>query len=281
MTRSHQYTLYIDETGHRYPQHKVQPRDDGMDHFCWGGVLVNQDDEEEIVTAIKALRKRWDIDYPLHSSEIRGKRDKFGWLQDEEPRAAFMGDMNDLLTQIPVIGFGVVVSRPGYNKRYREKYGAGRWELCRSAHPILVERVVRYLLRLDPEARLRIIFEGSSGAENKLIVGYTRDMRRDGHPFKKESAEKYTPLTSRVYDRVIIGDAQSSTKGNFFLQIADLYIYAMSKRKYQPAYLPWVLLYEAQRVVDALLLPEKRATEGIKYYCFGVDVTDENQNSQT
>lgn len=268
MTRSHQYTLYIDETGIRYPQHKGCPRTDGMDWFGWGGILVNESDEAEIVSAMKELREKWKIDYPLHSSEIRGKRKKFGWLQNDQLRGAFMSDLNDLLTQIPVIGFGVVVSRPGYNKRYREKYGAGRWELCKSAHPILIERVVRYLLQADPEARLRIVFEGSRGVDNKLIVAYTREMRRDGHPFTKENAEKYTPLAPRVYDRVIVGDAEWAPKSNFLLQIADLYVYPIAKRKYNIAYLPWVLLYDAQRVIDAHLEPKAREREGIKYYCF-------------
>ncbi len=272
MKGSHLYTLYIDETGNRYPHHNHSKHNDGMDHFGWGGILVRKSDEDSILVRMKELRNKWGITYPLHSSEIRNSRDNFAWLgKGEKTRVEFLENLNDFLTDLPAIGFGVVVSRSRYNKRFREQYGQGRWELCKSAHPILVERVVRYLLRVDPEARLRIIFEGSSGAENKLIVEYTRDIKRDGHPFQKDNADKYTPLAPRVYDRVIIGDAQSQPKSNFFLQIADLYIYPIAKRAYQPAYLPWVLLYESQHVIDALLDPERRPNEGIKYYCFDID----------
>jgi len=269
MSRSNLYTLYIDETGNRYPQHKAGERRDGMDHFGWGGILVNQDDEQQIIDSIKGLRRKWKINYPLHSTEIRNSRDNFSWLgKDPEVKQSFLTDLNKILVNIPALGFGVVVSRPNYNQRYREKYGNGRWELCKSTHPILVERVVRYLLKVDPEARLRIIFEGSSGAENKLIAEYTREIKRDGHPFQKEVANKYVPLASRVYDRVIIGDAQHAPKSNFFLQIADLYIYPISKRAYQVNYLPWVLLYESKRVIDSMLEPHNCDNEGIKYYCF-------------
>lgn len=269
MKKSHLYTLYIDETGSRYPTHASVKRDDGMDHFGWGGILVNQDDEEVVVSAMKIFRAKWQIKYHLHSSEIRGVRDNFSWLsKDQNIRNDFLNDLGDLLANMPVLGFGVVVSRPDYNKRYKEEYGSGRWELCKSAHPILIERVVRYLIKEDPAARLRIIFEGASGAENDLIVEYTRHIKRHGHPFSQDAANQYTPLPSRVYDRVIIGDAQVHSKANFFLQIADLYIYPISKRAYDRAYFPWVCLYESQRIIDALLPPDRRKLEGIKYYCF-------------
>lgn len=271
MGRSHLYTLYIDETGIRYPKHKGNPRDDGMDWFGWAGILVAEDDESGIISEFKALREKWKIDYPLHSTEIRGKREKFSWLADEDVRSRFFTDLNKFLCSAPVLGFGVVVSRPGYNARYREKYGDGRWELCKSAHPILVERVVRYLLRIDAEARLRIVFEGSRGSANKQIVGYTRDLRRDGHPFQRETALKYTPLVPRVYDQIIVGDAEWAPKSNYFLQIADLYAYPIAKRKYDISYRAWVILYDAQRVIDALISPAERDMDGIKYYCFDED----------
>ncbi len=266
---TNRYTLYIDESGIRYPQHGGQPRRDGMDWFAWGGVLVKKEDEDKIVEKYKEFSKKWNLKYPLHSCEIRGKRDNFSWLKNEEQISIdFYIDLNEFLTTIPVIGFGVVVSRPGYNERYIKEHGNNRWELCKTTYPILIERTVRYLLENDPEAILNIIFEGASGAENKKIVEYGKSLKNDGHPFNKATAGKYSPVTSDVYKQILSGKPKSGTKDNIFLQIADLYVYPMAKFKYDPDYLAWHKLYKSQKLIDSILEPEEIYLRGIKYYCF-------------
>ncbi|MEZ4200512.1 MAG: DUF3800 domain-containing protein [Candidatus Paceibacterota bacterium] len=263
------YTLYIDESGIRYPQHKVMPREDGMDWFSWGGVLVRKQDEQEIVDKYKKFCEKWEITYPLHSSEIRGKRDKFGWLRDDETKTAeFFNDLNDFLTGISVIGFGVVVSRPGYNKKFREKYGNQRWELCKTTHPILMERVVRYLIANSDNPKLKVVFEGASGSDNKKVVNYGMALKDSGHPFDKNNAEKYSPLPCEIFQELVVGRPEPGTKSNIFLQIADLYVYPMSKFIYDPNYLAWHELYKAGRLIDSVLEPEEIYLKGVKYYCF-------------
>lgn len=262
------FTLYIDESGIRYPQHKGVPRKDGMDWFGWGGVLVNKADEEEIVALYKEFCKKWDITYPLHSSEIRGRRGNFQWLETAKNVEDFYADLNYLLTEIKVLGFGVVVSRPGYNKRYTEKYGNSRWELCKTTYPILLERVVRYLLSLNTDVKLKVIFEGASGNENRQVVKYAQALKNGGHPFDNSNSKKYNPISSSVYQNIISGRPEPGTKSNIFLQIADLYIYPMAKFRYDPNYLAWHELYKSNRIIDSILEPNQIYVGGVKYYCF-------------
>ncbi len=262
------YTLYIDESGIRYPQHKGAPRRDGMDWFGWGGVLVENSHESQIVSSHKQLCEKWKIEYPLHSNEIRGMRDNFKWLKSHPNQKDFYKDLNNFLTQINVIGFGVVVSRPGYNKRYIEKYGNSRWELCKTTYPILIERVVRYLIDLQEDFKLKIIFEGASGDENRKIIEYGKNLKHTGHPFSKATSEKYSPIQPDIYKRVISGRPEPGTKNNIFLQIADLYVYPMAKFRYDPSYLAWHELYKSKRIIDSVLNSEHLYLKGIKYYCF-------------
>lgn len=265
------YTLYIDESGIRYPQHKGAPRRDGMDWFGWGGVLVEKSKEEEILSLHREFCNKWNITYPLHSSEIRGMRENFKWLKTFQNQSDFFNDLNSLLTTIDVIGFGVVVSRPGYNKRFIEKYGNGRWELCKTTHPILIERVVRYLLERDEEFKLKVIFEGASGDENRKVVKYGQSLKHEGPPFSRATSDKYSPIPPQVYQEVISGRPEAGTKSNIFLQIADLYVYPMVKFRYDPSYLPWHELYKSKKIVDSVLDSDNLYLKGIKYYCFSTE----------
>ena len=65
----------------------------------------------------------------------------------------FYEDLYQLLRAAPVTGLACVIDRPGYNARYREKYGRQRWSLCKSAFTISVERAAKYARSLD--CRLR------------------------------------------------------------------------------------------------------------------------------
>lgn len=232
---------------------------------------MEKEKETEVVLLYKEFCEKWNISYLLHSSEIRGKRRNFQWLKMHPNQKGFFEDLNKFLTEIAVLGFGVVVSRPGYNKRYTEKYGNTKWELCRTTYPILIERVVRYLLGLGEEFKLKVIFEGASGDENRKIVEYAQLLKTEGPPFAKTDSDKYSPLTTDVYQKVISGRPKPGTKSNLFLQIADLYIYPMAKFKYDSSYLPWHILYKSVRIIDAITEPEKLCQNGIKYYCFSVE----------
>ena len=69
------YLLYFDDTGSRDPdRNECTPRHDKMDCFGLGDILIKEEDIEAILQKHKSFCAEWNIDYPLHSSKIRGGR---------------------------------------------------------------------------------------------------------------------------------------------------------------------------------------------------------------
>lgn len=277
MTRNH-YHLYIDDHGSRNPDHVIKKRDDGMDCFALGGILVHESNIDIVVTKHKAFCAEWDIDYPLHSTDIRGLRGDFRWLQDStKDTRRFSSELNALLTSIPILGFAAVVNRPGYNERYREKYGDDRWLLCKTAYAILIERVAKYCI--SQNATFEVFFERSGKKEDRAIKAYGRILKREGLPFASVSSTKYSPLQPDELKRCVLGEPRERTKKCIFTQLSDLYLYPMVKRKYDRAYRPWVELFAAKRVIDAVLAVDQVPELGIKYSCF--DASSGSTNPRT
>lgn len=264
--RNHYY-LYIDDHGSREPDHVPFAREDGIDCFALGGILVKESDLSHIVREHKKFCANWKITYPLHSTDIRGMRGKFRWLEDRTKDATrFHDELSTFLVSIPVIGFATVVSRPGYNVRYKNVYGDDRWSLCKTAYNILVERVAKYV---DMQgATFEVFFESSGKKEDEIIKQYARILKKDGQPFDTETSSSYRPYPPKKFKEVMLGEPRERTKKCIFTQIADLYLYPMVKRKYDPMYRAWVELHNARRIVDSLLEDDFIDTLGIKYSCF-------------
>ena len=94
-----EFVLYIDDSGNRYPD-KQDPdcRADGMDHFALGGVLMKESDKDKIEQAYKEFCKSWSIDYPLHSTKIRGMRSDFAWLEESsKQKDTFYAELESFL----------------------------------------------------------------------------------------------------------------------------------------------------------------------------------------
>lgn len=70
-----------------------------------------------------------------------------------------------------------------------------------------------------------------------------------------------TVLAETLYDFKIKG------KRSPMMQIADLYLYPMCQGGYNPGYYPYMMLKQAERLIDCHV--EDVTTLGIKYYCFG------------
>jgi hypothetical protein len=176
---SKHYCLYIDDSGWRDPSKESDKRNDGMDHFALGGILIERSDKDFIKSKHDEFCTKWNIAYPLHSTEIRGRRNNFAWLENKSSRNdKFHEELEEFLTSIPVIGFAAVVHRPGYNKRYEEKYGDGRWLICKTAYSILIERVAKYVIAQD--GTFEVFFEHSGIKENALILEYAKSLKEDG-----------------------------------------------------------------------------------------------------
>ncbi len=261
------YYLYIDDSGSRFPDKKPEKRNDGMDHFALGGILIEEGNKKKLEEEYKKFCAKWGITYPLHSTKIRGTREGFSWLEeDQKQKEVFMVELSDLLTSIPVIGFAAVIHRPGYNKRYKDMYGEKQWWMCKTTYSILIERVTRYVM--NHNGTLEIRYEGVGPKEDKAIVQYAKDLKATGSPFNSDTSVKYTALTSEDYKNIILGEPRQRTKANLFIQIADLYLYPMAKRRYDSSYGAWKILFENKKVIDAILPNEEWQEKGIKYSCF-------------
>ena len=242
-------------------------RDDRMDYFALGGILIFEDKIDELIKAHKRFMTHWGLEYPLHSNRIRGCRGAFSWLRSQPNRAqSFLEALEQFLVGLPVVGIACVVDRPGYVARYAERYGGQPWLMCKTAYAILVERAAKFARRSNAE--LEVFFEQSGKAEDRDIKAYTKSLKRDGMPFDAETSQAYGALTAEEFKETILGDARERTKKTPMIQVADLYLYPMVKGGYDPAYPPYQKLMTANRLLDAILTVEERPRLGIKYSCF-------------
>lgn len=259
--------LYLDDSGSREPDREPQlVRRDQMDYFALGGILINEEDIDQLYAQYKGFTAAHGITYPLHSHAIRGGRGDFGWLKKPEAARDFLNDLDGLMTSLPVLGIAAVIDRPGYVARYKEKYRDDLWFMCKTAYTILIERAAKHARRQD--RKLRVFFERAGKAEDRDLVAYTRDLKTKGVPFDGTNAADYAPLTADDFRDIVRGDPRGRTKATPMMQIADLYLYPMAKGGYDPTYRPYQLLMKSGRLIDAVLTEEERPTLGIKYSCF-------------
>ncbi len=259
--------LYLDDSGSREPDREPQlVRRDQMDYFALGGILINEEDIDQLYAQYKGFTAAHGITYPLHSHAIRGGRGDFGWLKKPEAARDFLNDLDGLMTSLPVLGIAAVIDRPGYVARYKEKYRDDLWFMCKTAYTILIERAAKHARRQD--RKLRVFFERAGKAEDRDLVAYTRDLKTKGVPFDGTNAAGYAPLTADDFRDIVRGDPRGRTKATPMMQIADLYLYPMAKGGYDPTYRPYQLLMKSGRLIDAVLTEEERPTLGIKYSCF-------------
>ena len=264
------YLLYFDDTGSR----RLAKLDAGgevpphtMDWFALGGILVKEEEIEELIEKHKEFCSAWQIDYPLHSSRIRGHHGKFGWLDDKEKRNAFLPALEGFLLSLPFVGIACVIDRPGYSSRYRDVYHNNLWPMSKTTFSILVERSAKFA---DSAGRdLRIFFEQCGKKEDRRIIQYLKDLKKLGNPFDLEISGDYAPLAKEDYLRIVVGEPRRLTKKASLIQVADLVLYPMTKGGYDGCYYPYRKLKEAGKLIDCLLPENEVSVKGIKYSCFG------------
>jgi hypothetical protein len=261
--------LYLDESGSRFPDHRPSTNAVGqMNCFAMGGILFDALRFAEVVGPHREFCRKWRVEYPLHSNEIRMRTGNFAWLAElsEETSAEFYQDIDRMITVQPFVAIACVIHRPGYNERYQKLYSERRWMLCKTAYAIVVERAAKFAINRG--YRLRVHFESAGKNENKGTVAYHRDLKKIGMPFAPDSSLKYAPLSADDFKRVLLGDPEQHTKKSIFCQIADLVIYPIAKGAYSSTYRPFQHLVEKRKLIDHVVNAERVGTEGIKYSCF-------------
>jgi hypothetical protein len=260
--------LYLDDSGTRYPDHKPgRLPSHGRDYFALGGVLIKESDEEVARQLYREFCEKWSINYPLHSVEIRGRTENFSWvgrLSDEQQKQ-FYEELYLLMSESPLLGIACVIDRPGYNQRYRERYGSNRWLLCKTAFNVLVERAAKYV---DSQGyKLRILPEKCNKREDKALKEYYEHLKKEGMPFNPSNSNKYQPLVGADFSRVLY-EFKLKEKTSPLVQIADLFLWPMAMGGYDKNNRPYKRLLEDRKLVDCLYDEGEVPHLGIKYSCF-------------
>ena len=261
------FHLYVDDSGSRQPDREPTTRADGMDHFALGGFLIAEDDISLLLRAYDRLISKWQLDSPLHSTRIRGKRGAFAWIA-KEPALwnEFLCDLENFLLDLPVIGIACVIDRVGYNNRYYAKYDQRPWLLCRTAYSILMDRAAKFAKR--SQSVLEVYIESSGKREDGAIRTYHRELKLSGMPFDRASSSNYSELTCDEFLELLLGEPHFVTKETPMVQIADLYLFAIAKGGYDQSYSPYQSLLRAGKIIDSFLRAEEVPLLGVKYSCF-------------
>lgn len=259
--------FYMDDSGTRTPNRRPLPYNaDVREFFALGGILINEEDEAAARKLYTEFCARWSITYPLHSVEIRHRRERFSWLgRDRFERAKFMSDLSRTLLSLEILGLACVIDRPGYDARYREQYDHRQWHLCQTAFAIAVERAAKYARNID--RRLRVLPERTSKTDDDRLIRYYDDLRTIGPPFAKTSSARYSPLTATEFSETLL-EIRFKTKSSPMAQVADLYLWPIALAGYAPRNRPYVALQSAGRLIESRLSAPQIETGGSKYSCF-------------
>jgi hypothetical protein len=260
--------LYLDDSGTRHPDHAPGNLPaHGRDWFGLGGIMVTDEDEPTARQHHRDFCRRWGIDYPLHSHEIRGQAKKFAWLRKLEAaeRDRFLNDLEAMLTSLPVLGIACVIDRPGYRHRYDEKYGRQHWSLCKSAFSIVVERAAKHAL--SRRRKLRVWFERADKTTDKWMQGYFQSLRKEGQPFDKANMAKYDPLSDDDL-RAALYDCKPKNKSSPMAQIADMYLWPLCIGGYDRDNRAYAALMNSGHVIDRHVSDDDLPSLGVKYYCW-------------
>jgi len=237
-----------------------------MDCFSLGGVMIAEENIDNVLSRYKRFCDEHDITYPLHSWAIRGGRGKFAWLKRPESARVFFSALDQLIEDLPFISIACVIHRPGYIERYKDRYQENLWFMCRTAYCILIERAAKFAEQRG--RRLEINFEESGKKEDRAIVEYDRLLKQSGLPFSTDTSSNYTPLQAEDFRRILWGKPKRKTKNTPMMQIADLVLYPMAKAGYEATYKPYLTLKRAGKLIDCHLEEDQVLLRGIKYSCF-------------
>ena len=163
-----------------------------------------------------------------------------------------------------ILGHACVVDRPGYNSRYKEKYGNLIWKLCKTAFSIAVERAVRY--SLSQGMKLRVYVEASDKKTDKQIKDYYLSLKKNGMPFNQCNSSSYKPLSAEQF-RNTLYDFKIKQKSSPLIQLADLYLWPICIGGYDEKNRAYKRLKEDKKLIDCILGYNELHNTGIKYSC--------------
>jgi hypothetical protein len=260
--------FYMDDSGTRHPDRDPGKRAaHGYDWFALGGVLIKEEDEPKARQFHEKFCSDWGIEYPIHSVEVRGTTGGFAWVKDlsKAENGEFYEDLYLLMRDAPMIGLACVIDRPGYNTRYREKYGKQRWALCKTSFNVAVERAAKYAR--NQNYRLRVSPERCNKPEDALLKQYYNDLKAVGLPFAPGTSEKYMPLKPEQF-RETLYEFKPKYKSSPMAQFADLFLWPMCMGGYHASNRTYERLKQDKKLIECLIPEADWPVLATKYSCF-------------
>lgn len=259
----------MDDSGSRDLDRRQNQVDEKTpDWFALGGVLLNKADKSRIKDSIQEFRARWPLinGAPLRSYNIRNKSGSFRWLSElsSDEQSRFYVELGNLIGDLPIIVSACVIHRLGYNDRYKEKYAGQRWQLCKSAFNIAVERSAKWAMLQN--GKLRVFVERSDKKTEHLLKSYYEEMRAKGLPFDVQTSAKYRPLAANSLKDTLY-EFRVKTKESHLMQLADLALWPACHGGYNPEHRAFKELMQKGKLLDCHCTKEN-GLQGIKYFCF-------------
>jgi hypothetical protein len=274
-------TLYLDDSGTRYPDHKPgRTAAHGRDWFALGGILIRECDEIRVRDAHTRFCASWNFSAPLHSQEIRGRTENFTWLAalSGPELGRFMRELGALVTLPELTAIACVIDRPGYNDRYAQQYAGQRWLLCKTAFSVVVERAAKFAL--GQSCRLRVFVEESDKKTDRVVRGYYDEMRKIGLPFDPRTSAKYAPLPQSQLHETLY-DFKTKRKTSPMIQLADVALWPMCIGGYDANNRAYRAMVDAGTLIDSRLAADLVSTDGIKYSCMPPPPDSRNTKAQS
>ncbi|WP_281272881.1 DUF3800 domain-containing protein [Vibrio pectenicida] len=156
------------------------------------------------------------------------------------------------------------MDRPNYRERYSEVY-EDKWQLCRSAYQILVERALKFVRSMEG-TKLIVHVEKTGRKEDKKIQDYHNVLRAQGMEFNASRSAIYSPVEGEEVARFVTKNVIFQSKESRLMQLADVVLYPVIKGGYDKEYPPYKLLAKNNLIIDAHVKDVRKM--GVKYYCF-------------
>ena len=238
-----------------------------MDCFGLGGVIIREEDTGTVYAKHSEFCTKWEVDCPLHSTDIRGKIGGFDWLNDDSDKATtFLRELEEWLLSLPIVCIACAIHRPGYVERYKDLCRDRLWLMCKTAYSVLIERAAKFAER--ESRKLEVYFEQSGKREDRRILSYAKELKANGMPFEEATSDSYNPFKAEDFRRVALGAPQRCEKTVPMIQLADLVLFPIAKGRYHPRYRPYAKLVNSGKLIDSCLNDRERHQIGIKYSCF-------------
>ncbi|MFN8290166.1 MAG: DUF3800 domain-containing protein [Chitinophagaceae bacterium] len=217
-----EYFLFIDESG----DHGLNKIDPGFPVFTLCGILLSEQNYSVIIEKINTLkRKFWgDKKVILHSSDIRKCEKEFQILFNQEIKAEFYKDLNEIISESKFRIITVAIQKDKYIKKYG-KIAEGVYEISLS---YILERVVFSLDEIanDHNKRLSIVIEKRGAKEDSTLSEHIQKVLTRGTYYVNSDRFKNLVCEYRFFDK------KDDIPG---LQLADLVAYPISRYVIDPA----------------------------------------------